>query len=379
MAILGAILLVLAVAGVGYSLLSLVAIGRFRSLPQPQAVQPEPVSLLKPLHGSEPRLAANLATFLDQGWPAPIELVAGVRARADPAIAVAMALPQTTDRIVRPVIDPTDHGANAKIGNLTNMAPTATHDLIILSDSDMSVPCDYLAKVAATLATPGVGAVSCLYRGRGDAGFLSVLAAAGSSYHFLPSVLVGLMLGKGEPCMGSTIALRRATLDAIGGFEAFADILADDHAIGAAVRARGLKVAMAPLLLIHASDEASLGALVRHELRWAATVRQLIPLPEYLATIVTYPVPLALLAVPFLPLPAAAGLGAALLARFVVWRRIDHWSGSPSAPMWLLPLRDTLSFVVFLGSLVVRSVDWRGQRLRMDTNGRVRAPMESTE
>jgi len=377
--IIGAVLLLLALAGIGYGLLALAAIARFRALSSPPAVPAEPVTILKPLHGPEPRLAANLATFLDQDWSAPVELVTGVKRATDPAIGVATGLRQSAERTVRPVIDPTEHGANAKVGNLTNMMAAASHDLIVLSDSDMNVPRDYLAQVAATLGQPGVGAVTCLYRGRGDAGFWSTLGAAGISYHFLPNVVVGLMLGRGSPCMGSTIALRRSTLDAIGGFPAFADILADDHAIGAAVRARGEEVAVVPLLITHGSAESSLAALLAHELRWAATVRQIVSVPEYLGTIVTYPVPLALLGLAFVPSAGLVALVGAIAVRVALWRRIDGWSGEKSASLWLLPMRDTLSFVTFLGSLLVRSVDWRGQRLRMDVEGRVSAPAESSE
>ena len=405
MTILAAILLLLALAGTGYTLLAAHLVWRFGGRALRPAVPAEAVSLLKPLHGAEPRLGDNLASFLDQMWDAPIEMVAGVQHEDDPAIGVMRrsntlspfvlsevearapavtiaARPSTTlgtngkgageaERRVRLIIDPTRHGANAKIANLLNMAPAASHDLIVLSDSDMAVPPHYLATLAATLAQPGVGAVSCLYRGRGDAGFWSRVAAAGSSWQFLPSVLVGLALGQGAPCMGSTIALRRQTLDRIGGFAPFADTLADDHAIGAAVRALGLEVAIAPIVLVHAASETSLAALVRHELRWAATVRGLVAWPAYLGSIMTYPLPLALLGAIGVP-----GLGgwmvlAALAARFLLVARIDRLCGARTAPPWLLPIRDILSFTLFLASFAVRSVDWRGQKLRIEARGRI--------
>lgn len=369
--IFGALLIALALAGVGYTVFAIRALGRFRARPRPAPVPPEPVTLLKPLHGAEPRLAENLATFLDQEWAAPIRLVAGVARADDPAVAAAEPATVRPNRDVRLVINGAQHGANAKVSNLINMMADASGDLLVLSDSDMVVPRDYLAKVAATLSQNGVGAATCLYRGRGDAGFWSVLGAAQVSYQFLPNVLVSLALGQGEPCMGSTIALRRETLDAIGGFPAFADILADDHAIGAAVRAHGQRIAVAPLLLTHAGTERSFGELVRHELRWAATVRQLVSLPSYAGMIVTFPVPIALLACLVLPKAGAAILLAAALARLALRHRIDRWAGAVSAPIWMLPLRDCLSFGLFVASFFVRSVDWRGQRLKMADGGRI--------
>ena len=369
--ILGFCLICLALVGVLYTLFAIHALGRFLARPLAPPVAAEPVTLLKPLHGPEPRLADNLATFLDQEWDAPIHLVAGVQRADDPAIAAGRSVTVSPDRDLRLVVDPARHGANAKVSNLINMMAEATGDLLILSDSDMSVPRDYLARVAATVGQRGGGAATCLYRGRGDAGFWSVLGAAQVSYQFLPNVLVSLALGQGEPCMGSTIALRRETLEAIGGFAAFADILADDHAIGAAVRARGQRVAVAPLLLTHAGTERSFGELVRHELRWAATVRQLVPLASYCGMIVTFPVAFAVLAVIFLPLAGLVVLTGAVAARALLRRRIDRWAGASSAPFWMLPARDLLSFGLFVASFCVRSVDWRGQRLKMADGGRI--------
>jgi ceramide glucosyltransferase len=157
------------------------------------------------------------------------------------------------------------------------MMPLAKHDILILSDSDMVVQPDYLATVTAALAQPGVGLATCLYIGRGDAGPWSEIGAAMISFQQTPNMIFALAHGLAQPCMGSTIALRRETLDAIGGFEAFADVLADDHAMGAAVTAQGLKIAVPPILLDHAGDEATLAQLWRHFLRWAVTIRDLNP------------------------------------------------------------------------------------------------------
>jgi ceramide glucosyltransferase len=358
-------LLLLALAGTAYTILAAITVGRFDRMAQPAPVAAEPVTLLKPLYGAEPKLAANLASFLDQAWDAPVEMVAGVQRRDDPAIGVARSLgPQ-----VRLVIDATAHGANAKVGNLINMMPAASHDLIVLSDSDMAAPRDYLARVVAALVQPGVGAVSCLYRGRGDAGFWSDMAAMAISYHFLPSVLVARANGHHEPCMGSTIALRRATLDRIGGFAPLADTLADDAAIGHAVNALGLHVACPRLVLDHGCVEASLGDLMRHELRWAATVRGVDP-RGYWGLGLTYPVAWALLAVPFAPVAGIATLAAALAARLVLIGRVDRLAGAQTGQRRWLLVRDCLSFVVFILSFSVRSVDWRGARLNMARDGR---------
>lgn len=329
----------------------------------------EPVTILKPLHGHEPRLQENLATFLDQDWGAPTQMICGVQRSDDPAIEDV----RTLDQRVELVIDGRAHGANAKVANLINMVSAARHDIVVISDSDIAVPRDYLARVTGSLAVPGVGAVTCAYVGRGDAGFWSRLGAAMLSYHFFPSVALSLRVGAGDVCMGSTIALRRETLTAIGGFEAFADVLADDHAIGAAVRGLGLSVAVAPVLVTHASIEDSAAALVRHELRWAATVRDLRP-AGHVGALLLHPLPFAIASLLLAPgLPTAAVLGLALGVRFYSAVRIDRVTRHRPISHLLLPLRDLMTFGVHAASLFVGSVDWRGARLKMRSEGRIEA------
>jgi len=219
--------------------------------PTPPASYP-PITILKPLHGAEPDLCANLATFCRQDYPAAVQVVFGVADPADPgAAAVRGLVAEFPDRDLELVISPRRHGANAKVSNLINMQSEARHELLIISDSDIGVSPDYLATVAASLGQPGVGLVTCLYRGAPATGIWSRLTAAGIDYHFLPNVLVGLKVGLATPCFGSTIALTKATLAQLGGLQSVADQLADDYALGMAVRRAGLKVAIPPFIVGH--------------------------------------------------------------------------------------------------------------------------------
>jgi len=332
-------------------------------------VTAEPVTVLKPLHDAEPNLTANIATFRDQDWAAPIQIVAGVARPDDGAVPGARAVGDTLDL----VIDGRIHGANAKVGNLINMMPAVRHDLIVLSDSDMVAAPDYLQRIAVALAEPGVGAVTCAYSGRGDGGFWSRFGAGMLSYHFLPSVLLSLPLGAGNVCMGSTIAMRREVLDAIGGFERFADTLADDHAIGVAVRALGLKVVVPPMLVTHASIETSFIALARHELRWMATVRDLNP-AGHIGSTVLHALPLALIACALAPGGVTdAILISALGVRMLSAVTVNRMVGRRTMPYWQLPLRDLMTFAMHVASLFVRSVEWRGARLTMRDEGKIEA------
>jgi ceramide glucosyltransferase len=107
-----------------------------------------------------------------------------------------------------------------------------------------------------------------------------------------------------------------------------------------------------------------------HELRWARTVRGVDP-AGFAGSVVTYPTPLAALAVVFTgaaPIGLAA-LAIALICRFWLQREVDRLAGARTGPWWLTPLRDSLSFAVFLASFFVRAVDWRGTRFRVDARG----------
>ena len=374
----GWLLIGVALAGTLYTVAATLTLRRFFARAATSPNRTDGVTILKPLHGAEPRLADNLATFLTQDHGGPIQLLCGVQRADDPAIAAVDALRARFPAArIDLIVDPARHGANGKIANLMNMAPHIAHDMVVLSDSDMVAPRDYLTQLLDALDVPGVGAVTLAYGGRGDAGFWSRVAAAGLGWQFLPGVVFGSVRGLARPCMGSTIAMRRDTLAAIGGFAAFADVLADDHAIGSAVAALGLRVEVPPLLVIHASAEPDLPALWRHELRWGATVRDLQPV-GYVLGVIAMPLPVAVLALPFHPLSGLVAMLCALASRVAVAVTADRIAGRRTAPYWLLPLRDGLTFTVFVASLVTRSVDWRGATLRMEPHGRVSAEAEST-
>src|SRR5262249_54106814 len=159
--------------------------------------------------------------------PGPLQIIFGVRQADDPAAAVAKHLvAEFPGRDIELVVDPRQHGANGKISNLVNMSRTIRNEVVVLADSDIRADKDYLRHIAGALEQPGVGLVTTLYRGLpGVGGLWSRLATMAINHHFLPSVLVGLALGRADPCFGATIALRRETLGRIGGFEAFVNHL----------------------------------------------------------------------------------------------------------------------------------------------------------
>jgi ceramide glucosyltransferase len=365
----------IAVAGCGFLIAATILVARAAGRPaRPRALAAPSVTVLKPLHGDELGLLDNLGSFCNQDYPGPIQVVFGVQDPGDGAVAVVEHLQKTqAPRDLDLVIDAKVHGLNRKVSNLVNMAPRIRHDVVVLADSDMRVGPDYLSRVIAALDEPGVGAVTCLYYGVPVAGTWASLSALAINAHFLPGVVFGLALGLARPCFGSTLALRRETLGEIGGFIAFVDCLADDYAIGAALRARGRTISIPPFAVAHICTEASARDFWRHELRWARTIKSIDPI-GYAGSTVAHPLPWALIAAllgagstAFLPAIAIAVVS--IGCRVALLRQVERAYALPPQAYWLVPARDLLSFILFVVSFFGRDVSWKGHRYRMVAGG----------
>jgi ceramide glucosyltransferase len=335
------------------------------------------ISILKPLAGVEAQLSENIETFFHQDYPGAVQFVFGVQDAADSAIPVVKSLIERyPGRDIQLVVNGAMQGVNRKVSNLINMEQVARNPLIVLTDSDIAVGPNYLRTVAAALAEPGVGAVTCLYRGLPSGGFWSRLSSMAAHDHFLPATILGLMLGLARPCLGATIALTRETLSRIGGFETVANQLADDYAIGKAVRQAGLRVVLPRMLVAHSSEEQSLREVVRHELRWARTIFTVDPL-GYIMGGVTHPLPLALVGAAFRGFDAwgLAGIFSALTCRLFLKYRLTSEFELPNPDYALLFARDILSFAVYVCSFWSTRVAWRGQDFVVARDGTLLAPV----
>ncbi len=335
----------------------------------PTIDEPPAVTVLKPLCGAEPDLYSCLKSFCDQRYER-FEIVFGVADPADPAIAVVRRLQAEYPRLrLQLVVDPRQHGASRKVSNLINMMGAAGHGWLVLADSDVAVAPDYLATVTAPLADPSVGIVTCAYRGTPRPGLWSTLGALFINEWFMPSVYVAAAFGSRDFAFGATIALRRETLAAIGGFEAIAEQLADDYRLGELTRRRGLATVLSTAVVETRVDEPTLGALLRHELRWLRTIRVVRP-AGFALSFVTLGVPVAALGA---ALARGAGATPILLAVTAAARFVLHYwarSKQAAASQWLLlPLRDILSIGLWAFSFSTRRVHWRNDRYRVARDG----------
>jgi ceramide glucosyltransferase len=361
----------LAAVGCIYVLGAVMVVRRFAGDSAPPPVAFPGVTILKPLSGVEPGTYDDLASFCDQDYRGSVQILFGVQDPADAAVGIVERLIAERPGLdLELVLHVPAGGSNPKVANLTGLEQRIRHEVVILADADIAVTRDYLRKTIAVLGLPNVGAVTCLYRGVARGGLWARLASMGIDYHFLPNVLVGLKLGLARPCFGSTIALRREMLAAIGGLSAFVNCLADDNAIGEAVRAAGMKVAIPSFILAHSCSERSATELWRHELRWARTLRAVNAL-GYAGLVVTHPLPFAVIGA------AVTGFGAlgiativvAIACRLVLQLQVDHTAHIRSHRWWLGPARDLLAFGVYIASFFVEVVSWRGERYRVRRDG----------
>ncbi|WP_035878476.1 bacteriohopanetetrol glucosamine biosynthesis glycosyltransferase HpnI [Cupriavidus sp. amp6] len=338
-----------------------------RALPAGASSVAVPVSVLKPLCGAEPRLYRNLATLCRQRHD-QFQLVFGVRAADDPAIDLVARLQRDfPDCDIALVVDARIYGSNLKVSNLVNLFALAKHDWLVVADSDIAVPPDYLARVTAPLADAGVGVVTCLYRGRARGGFWSRLGAQFIDEWFAPSVRIAHAGGSRRFAFGATIALRRETLVAIGGFEALADRLADDFWLGELTRRLGLRTVLSDVVVSTDVTEDRLAELWRHELRWLRTIRSLNPLGFGFAFI-TFTWPMLALGLWLAPLPWVVAVAVAgVMGRSVL-------AGNCAAAL-RAPLRDALLLAGWAMALAGKRVQWREQVLSVrDMQHSGRAP-----
>ncbi len=359
---------VFALIGVVQQVIGTVLISRFASQPAPVLRATPPVSLLKPLCGIEPLTEIALESFFLIEYP-EYQLVFGVQNPADPVLDIVAALrARYPEREVALVVDPTLHGSNRKISNLINMLPAARHDTLVMSDADIHVPPYFLDRVVAALLEPGVGLVTTLYTALpGTPHLATVMGANQINYNFLPGALLARKLGR-EDCLGVTMALTRQVLAQAGGLQAVANHLADDQVLGRLVRAKGYTLTLAQVIPATTVPEANFEALLRHELRWARTIRALVPIP-YAASVLQFSLFWALLVVVMTHGDIWAWMlfFIVLLTRYSLARRIDRLLGLAKAgEAWLFLVRDVVSAIIYVASFCGNKVDWRGQRMTAD-------------
>jgi len=368
---------VLTLAGMGYFLAAILAARVFiaaRRAPLPALIPG--VSILKSLKGLDPAMFDAFRSHCRQTYTGDYELLFGVSALDDPAIAAVEELQREfPDLSIQLIHCPASLGTNGKVSTLIQLATHARHPYLLINDSDITVSPRYLERVMApfapsTSATKQVGLVTALYRGRAHGTLPSRLESLGIATDFQAGVLLSKMIEGGlHYGLGSTLAVSREAFDKIGGLAPLVDHLADDYELGARIDNAGYRVALSAEVVETSTPAYAWGGFIDHQLRWARTVRDARP-GGYIGLIFTHGLAWALLNVIasgvspvsfwllglsfFLRLALAMTVGTQVLA--------DH-QVLPS--LWLLPLRDIVAMGVWVAGFAGNTIVWRGQRFTL--------------
>ena len=333
------------------------------------------VTVLKPLKGLDIDLYENLSTFCRQDYPT-FQIVFGVADADDPAVQVVRQLQAHYPSVhIDLVVDGRIYGTNYKISNLHNMYRVATHDVIVIADSDIRVRSDYLRRLVTQLDDPHVGLATTLYRAVNTGGLPTLVESLFINTDFAPMVLVARVVEKPSYAFGATMAIRRTTLDAIGGFLPLANYLADDYYLGHRIAERGYRLALSDVVVETVLAVGGWRRLFDHQLRWARTYRNCRP-GGYFGSILTHGTlwaTLNLLFNHFSPL-------ACLVAAVVYAVRISVASTIANrylhAPLrWrealLIPLKDLFVSAVWVLCFLGDTVHWSGHEFRVLKDGQM--------
>ncbi|MDI9570014.1 MAG: bacteriohopanetetrol glucosamine biosynthesis glycosyltransferase HpnI [Pseudomonadota bacterium] len=375
-----ALLLIPVIAGSVYEVLRLGIARRFLTergggVEEPPGGWP-PVSVLKPLRGLEKGLAENIRSACRQDYPR-YQVVLAVQDGNDPAVPVMEAARREFPDRVELAVENVAAGINGKINNLIGALRHARHDILVISDSDVRLPEDYLRRIVAPLAASDggdVGYVCTLYRAARADAWYEKLSLLTYNADFIPGIIFAYVTKAAPFCIGASVALRRRDLEAVGGFAALGGYLAEDYEMGCRILARGARMVLLPQAVEIAVDLPGPSGWWSGQVSWDLKTRTAHP-AGFLATIITRAVPFAAL---FAALRLGDATGMAVLLAAVAVRmgsaavllgELRDREGRRA--LWLLPLRDVAGIFSWAAALLARSVSWRGVRYALDRRGRL--------
>jgi ceramide glucosyltransferase len=368
-----------ALAAAAYYSLAIVSAARWRSQTTrpPIAGWTPPLTVLKPVHGSDPRFYEAILSHAVQDYP-EFELLFGCSDPHDPAIPAIQRLQREfPSRRIELVVVETS-APNGKVGVLAELARRARYDVLLVNDSDIVVEPGYFRTVAAPLADPQIGLVTCLYRAHSDS-WAAHFEALGIATEFAPSVLVARLLGQAEFALGSTMVFRADALRRIGGFQAIAKYVADDYQLGFHIRNLGYRIEFAPVVVETGLGDATWAHTWAHQVRWSRTIRVSRP-GGYYGYLITHATLWALVAAAAGEWPIAALALAIRIAAGVLVGASILQDRQVARRFWLIPVRDLFGFAVWTAGAFGRRVQWRDRTLLLAPGGVIESidPVKNT-
>jgi ceramide glucosyltransferase len=373
----------LSLSGLTYLLLALFAARQFkRQPPFPLPTEWPTVTVLKPVKGMDPHRYLAFASICTQQYAGRFELLLGLSEPEDGALLdeLRRLKNEFPDAAIRAVPCPARLGANGKVSTLAQMVPHALGDVLIINDADILVGPHYIQNITAALAPEGTGLVTVPYLGRTLAKptVWARLESLGIAVDLLPGIFTARLLDRGVRFgLGSTLALRRSTLQEIGGMESLLNKIADDYELGAAVDRAGFRCVLSPEVVETSVPQYAFADFWEHQIRWWRTVRVSRPW-SFAGMVTSYGLPWAMINVVTtgFALPSVTLLSLVLLARVALVLNVGVGllrDGQVLRDLWLLPLRDSVSLLLWAWSYADSTVTWRGERFRLEGSTMVRA------
>jgi ceramide glucosyltransferase len=326
------------------------------------------VSVLKPLRGLDPNTVEAFVSQVEQTHPQFEILFAAKDANDGAALEVARLRSEMPQAPIALFTGGPD-ALNGKVGLLAELNRHAHYPLRVVNDSDIKVDAGYLAAVTAPLADPNIGVVTCLYRVKAH-NLAAAWEALGIMTDFMPSTIVAQLIGVREFGLGSTLAFRAQDLEEVGGFEGFADYIADDYQLAKRITALGKRVFLSGYVVETALGDASWRGVWRHQLRWARTIR-LSKGGGYAGLPITHAGLWILVAMLCGAEPAAAVMTGLRILCALAGGGLVLKSPLAASFCWVAPLWDLYSFIVWIASYCGRQVRWRDRTLTIGPGGRI--------
>jgi ceramide glucosyltransferase len=328
-----------------------------------------PISNLQPLRGVEPEAYENFASFCRQDYP-DFELLFCVSSESDPVVAILRKLIQDfPERRIRIICKPGGNASNDKVVKLARLVEEASHELLVINDSDVRVAPDYFRTVVAPMGRPHVGAVTCFYSSLRDQTFAEHLHTIGMLSDFYAGLLVAWQLDGVKFAIGKTIVTTRTFLAQFGGYSSFESRPGDDLLVGRLIAEQGHEVVLLPYTVQTVSSYASFWDLMHKRLRWMVVMRHMRP-AGHLGLLFTHGLAWSALAIAIDPSPIAiaAWLGAYSAMRIgMTWliasRGLKQQGVVKQFP--LIPVWDAAAFLLWLASFTRSSIRWRDGRYRI--------------
>lgn len=369
------LLLLLCILAIFYYCYSLAAVKQFFS--QPLDLDSDfhpPVTILKPICGLDWQIYDNLASFCKQDYP-EYQIIFCLQDENDQGRDVINQIIADFPQInLSLVISDRRIGNNLKVSNLANAITEAKYPILLIADSDIRVGTNYLKTVIQPLRDPKVGVITCLYNSLAQ-GWLANFEALDIANTFVPKVVTAQKIREVNFAFGSTIVIRQEVLDKMGGFSAISDYLADDFQLGNLASKLGYQVVISHYLVEHLLADVSWTDFISRQIRWFRCIR-VSDFPGYLGLLFTQGTAISLL---FFWGKGVSPLSVTVLILTISIRLLMAWiigvkilqDPVSSKFLWLVPLRDIVSFAIWCYGLLGNKIKWRGQQFKIVKDGKL--------